>query len=240
MPLPRPLRALRAALDFPGRRIQREMRRLAAALPPAERVLDLGSGGAPYANLFPHRRYVAADLSGPADVRCDATALPFARQSFDRIVCTEMLEHVPDPDAALAEMRRVIRDEGVLILTTPLTWGVHSVQDYHRWTAAALRRLLARHGFLTAEVRPRGGVLFGLAAILLVVPWQVFGPSAERRPWQSALFWITYLLLLPPAFCCLALDGLDRRREFTNGYVALARAAAGTLAAAPAPSSTSE
>jgi SAM-dependent methyltransferase len=87
------------ALDPAARRIRTEIKRVAGGLAPADCVLDLGSGQAPYAGLFSHRRYVTADLFAGADVRCDATRLPFRRDVFDLVLCTEVLEHVPDPDA---------------------------------------------------------------------------------------------------------------------------------------------
>jgi SAM-dependent methyltransferase len=175
--------------------------------------------------MFPHEAYVTADLLAQADVRCEAGRLPFARSSFDLVLCTEVLEHVPDPHATLQEIRRTLKLSGSLVLSTPLTWGVHEPRDFHRWTDSGLRNLLGSHGFTVVDLRPRGGILLCLSALLLVVPWQVFGAATERRAWQTALFATTYLLLLPLAMLLAALDGLDRRRHFTQGYVALCRPA---------------
>ena len=61
--------------------------------------------------------------------------------------------------------------------------------------------------------------------MLLVVPWQLLGESAGRRPWQSLLYAILYALLLPFALLLASLDGLDRRRHFTHGYALLCRPA---------------
>lgn len=219
------LHRLALAIDPATRRITAELRRVRGLIPPAERVLDLGSGEAPYAGLFPHRRYVSADLVAGADVRCDAATLPFARRSFDLVLCTEVLEHLSDPEDALREIRRVVTDTGTLVLATPLTWGVHADRDFHRWTDTGLRRLLDRAGFTVVQMRARGGILLCVAELLLVVPWQLFGGAAERRPWQTALFAVTYALVLPPALFLAALDPLDRRQHFTHGYVTLCRPA---------------
>jgi SAM-dependent methyltransferase len=219
------LRNLAVAIDPAQRRLRTALRSLAVRLPVANRVLDLGSGRAPYAGMFPHEAYVTADLLAQADVRCEAGRLPFARSSFDLVLCTEVLEHVPDPHATLQEIRRTLTLSGSLVLSTPLTWGVHEPRDFHRWTDSGLRNLLGSHGFTVVELRPRGGILLCLSALLLVVPWQVFGAATERRAWQTALFATTYLLLLPLAILLAALDGLDRRRHFTQGYVALCRPA---------------
>jgi len=239
-------RKLALALDPGARRIRREIAGLAAHVAPAECVLDLGSGDAPYADLFRHRSYVTADLFAGADVRCDAMHLPFRGAAFDLVICTEVLEHVPGPDAVLQEIRRVMTGGGTLILTTPLTWGVHAPQDYHRWTRSGLVRLLAGHGFEVDDCRARGGVFLVLAALLLVIPWQVLGEARERRWWQTALFTVAYPLLVLPALVVGALDGLDRRQHFTLGYVVRcrtpggvtpARSAVRPLAAAATPAS---
>lgn len=52
-------------------------------------------------------------------VEGDVEALPFATGSFGTILCTEVIEHIPDPVAALAEFRRVLRPGGVLIGSVP-------------------------------------------------------------------------------------------------------------------------
>ena len=214
-------RKLALAVDPAARRIRAEIQRIAATLAPADSVLDLGSGQAPYEDLFPHRRYVTADLFAGADVRCDATVLPFRTAAFDLVLCTELLEHVPDPDATMREIRRVMRDRGALVLTTPLTWGVHASQDYHRWTDSGLVRLLTRHGFQVRRIRTRGGVFLALGALLLVIPWQVLGEARERAWWQTLLYAAGYALLVIPALGLAALDPLDRRQHFTLGYVVL-------------------
>jgi SAM-dependent methyltransferase len=230
-------RRLASVVDPAARRISREIARVAGVLRPADCVLDLGSGQAPYADLFPHRRYITADLFAAADVRCDATILPFASRTFDLVLCTEVLEHVPDPDATLQEIRRVLADRGTLILTTPLTWGVHALHDYHRWTESGLVRVLARHGFHVDQFRTRGGIFLALGALLLVIPWQVLGEARERSWWQTALYAVGYTFLIVPALALAALDPLDRRKHFTLGYVTLARSAVPLSAAAAAPAS---
>jgi SAM-dependent methyltransferase len=52
----------------------------------------------------------------------DATRLPFAEDAFDAVICSEVLEHLPDYHAALAEMRRVLKPSGRLCITVPHGW----------------------------------------------------------------------------------------------------------------------
>lgn len=216
-------RNLAVSLDPAQRRLRAMLHALAQQVSPVDRMLDLGSGRAPYVGMFSHRTCVTADLQAGAMVRCDAGQLPFVDGSFGLVLCTEVLEHVPDPNRTLTEIRRTLTASGALVLTTPLTWGVHDELDYHRWTERGLRQVLARHGFEVIELKPRGGVLLCLGALLLIVPWQLFGPARERHWWQTVLFVLGYAVLLPVGVALGALDGLDRRQHFTHGYVALCR-----------------
>ena len=52
----------------------------------------------------------------------DAARLPFAADTFDRIICSEVLEHVPDPDAVLAEISRILKPGGVFVASVPRYW----------------------------------------------------------------------------------------------------------------------
>lgn len=67
--------------------------------------------------------YVSADLEpGRADVAADLTALPFDDESFDLIVCSHVLEHVPDDRAAMCELHRVLRPGGTALVQTPVNY----------------------------------------------------------------------------------------------------------------------
>ena len=75
------------------------------------RVLDIG--GARRRGRFQppaEARWVVVDLAGACDVRADIVALPFRASAFDAIKATEVLEHVPDPAAALRECARVLTE----------------------------------------------------------------------------------------------------------------------------------
>lgn len=106
-------------------------------------VLDVGAGTAPYKNDLNHLTYIAHDFGeycgeklggtkayAQIDVKSDITAIPLNSQSIDYILCTEVLEHVPKPLEAIEEMSRLLRKDGIILLTTPLTGAIHQ-EPYH-------------------------------------------------------------------------------------------------------------
>ncbi len=131
----------------------------ARRLPPNARVLDAGAGDCRYAPIFAHTRYVAIDFArvnktyGPLDVIADLAAIPLTDASFDAIVCTQVLEHVPHPHAVLAEFYRLLRPGGTLWITAPLYYEEHEIPfDYYRYTQYGLRFLCEHVGFIVEEL----------------------------------------------------------------------------------------
>jgi SAM-dependent methyltransferase len=124
--------------------------------PPAK-VLDLGCGDAPYAPLFAHGvSYVSVDRERKYPVRTVADfvrELPFGDGSFDAVLCSQVLEHVPDPVLVVGEIYRVLKAGGIGFVSVPFAWEVHHYpQDWHRFTLDGLRELLG--AFSDCEVRP--------------------------------------------------------------------------------------
>lgn len=71
---------------------------------------------------LPGLRYVTADLRPEGvDVACDITRLPFEDASFDAILCSHVLEHVPDDRRAMRELRRVLRPGGWALVMVPFS-----------------------------------------------------------------------------------------------------------------------
>jgi ubiquinone/menaquinone biosynthesis C-methylase UbiE len=99
---------------------------------PDHRVLEVGCGAGHLLARLPAGRAVGLDLAesllartarrlrgGAALAQGDAAALPFAGAAFDRVYCSEVLEHLVDPAAAVREIRRVLRPGGVAVLSVP-------------------------------------------------------------------------------------------------------------------------
>jgi SAM-dependent methyltransferase len=165
------------------RELARRMAEVASTLRGHERILDYGCGTMPYRSLFENgqRQYVGADLEGNpgADLVIAPTGtLPIPDGSFDVVVSSQVLEHVEDPVAYLTEARRVLRPSGLLVLSTHGYWRYHPhPEDYWRWTAAGLNKVVESSGFSVLRLQ---GVMgpFGTATQL----WQDAAlPKVPRR-----------------------------------------------------------
>ncbi len=101
-------------------------------------VLDVGCGFKPWAGFFPGDgvHYVGIDhdrTMSSADALASGDALPFAANSFDALIYSEVLEHAADIPNALKEMRRVARDGALVYVSSPFVFPEHGVpHDYQR------------------------------------------------------------------------------------------------------------
>jgi len=121
--------------SFPVRAIERARTRQIVELLdvlPHHRVLEVGVGAGNVLDRVPTGLRFGLDLSASllrdarlrlasraTLLRGDAACLPFADDSFDRVLSSEVLEHLPDPGAAVGEIARVTRPGGIVVLSVP-------------------------------------------------------------------------------------------------------------------------
>ena len=120
------------------------------------RLVDYGCGDMPYRALLEPRveGYVGLDLPGNSRAEgwlnaAGGTDLPNASARW--VLSTQVLEHAPDPQAYLAECRRLLEPSGHLLLSTHGHWRFHPhPDDFWRWTSQGLRQILDDAGFAVA------------------------------------------------------------------------------------------
>ena len=194
----------------------------ARALPEGVRVLDAGAGEMRHAPFFERQRYFGIDLGvgdaawdyGKLHAVADLTALPFPERCFQAALNIVTLEHVKDPLAALRELQRVLDAGASALVIVPHEWEVHqSPHDYFRYTRHGMAYLFETAGFSSCSIQPVGG-FFRLLARRLMNSVQFF---------PVIFFPFLALLLAIPALLLPLLDPLDRERNFTLGYICIAR-----------------
>jgi len=147
-------------------------------LPAGSRILDAGAGELRNREHCGHMEYVSQDFceyggagggcgeglqssqwdTSRIDVVSDITTIPAPDASFDAILCSEVLEHVPEPTHALDEFTRLLKPGGVMILTAPFASNVH-MAPFHFCTGFSkywYEHHLPQRGFEIKELSPNG------------------------------------------------------------------------------------
>jgi SAM-dependent methyltransferase len=134
-----------------------------STLPVGSQVLDLGGNRIRKRGQFNIERYdlkvVYANLSTSKrpNVQGDAANIPFKNGSFDAVICSELLEHVPDPLAVLHEVYRILRDEGTLFICVPFLTQIHGdPYDYGRYTDFYWQKNLSEMEFHIVALERQG------------------------------------------------------------------------------------
>ena len=206
---------------------RRELFRTVQQLAPqlGGRILDVGCGNKPYAGLFSGDEYVGLEIDTPenrtnkcADYYYDGRIFPFPDQSFDSVVCNQVLEHVFTPDIFLQEIQRVMKPGGKLLLTVPFAWDEHEQPwDYARYTSFGLKSLLENNGLnvveqykLNADIRvlfqlinaylfkilwTRYPILNMLATIIIMAPFNILGALLYRLLPANPDFYLDQVVL---------------------------------------------
>lgn len=180
-------------------------------------LLDVGCGRKPHESLFRKaNNYIGVDLPESmhghqeVDIFASAVALPFRSGSFDAVLCTEVLEHTPAPSASLAEMARVVRQSGTVLITAPLNEPLHEQPfDYFRFTKYSLRLLMERAGLKVNRVLPLGGSWLSMGQQLSGFLYRTLGSRTGPEGEQAPRFLLGPLTVVICALVQLAAAGLD-------------------------------
>lgn len=151
----------------------------------------------------------------------DVERLPHPDESFDTVLCLEVLEYVHCVGHALAEMVRVLKTSGHLILAVPFLHRADNLHDYWRFTDHGLGEILKIDGLDIVKTVAQGGALAVAASVLK------YSINAERSAWRRILMGY---LARPVLSLMWRLDGPAVRRNdilatFSTGYLSISRKA---------------
>lgn len=202
------------------------VKRLADSLSDGARVLDAGAGSCPYQKHFQHVQYEAADFCeldrsyAAMSYVCDLSSIPVEDERYDLVLCTQVLEHVPDPPKVLREFNRILKPGGTLWLSAPMYYEEHDQPyDFFRYTQYSFRYLVENAGFEIKELNWVEGYYMTLAHQFEMAGVRLSAkPSAYGGGLVGLLVGIAVIPLRPFLLTLSALfSRLDLRHKYTDG-----------------------
>lgn len=187
-------------------------------------ILDVGSGKSDrYSRLFKFKKYVRLDISPDCkpDIVADAQNIPLPDKSFDSIISTQGLEHIPNPSKVILEFYRLLKENGCCLITVPFFNEMHEEpHDYWRFTRYSLEMMFKEAGFKIISIEPRGGFFSVIAQLFtryFINRFSLFETKfgAVANPFIK-LFGLTMVWL----------DKIDKshsNRKFSIGWVVVAQ-----------------
>lgn len=206
------------------------VRAKAATIPAGSKVLGVGAGTCPYRDFFNHCHYVTHDFGQYEGIKLGGTTeygkigivsplenIPVPDDSFDVVLCTEVLEHVPEPIEAIREIARILKPNGKLLLTSPLGSGLYQLpyHFYGGYTPEWYKRFLEEFDIEVSEITPNGGFFKHLAQECARASWILHERALVQEERAQDILKLFNDTL--PRFLC----GLDDKcfiEDFTVGY----------------------
>lgn len=187
------------------------------------KLLDAGAGRLSYRFILMDYcdSYNSVDIdtrSGEADTIGDIQKLPLKDESFDSVFCTQVLEHVPEPEKAMGEIFRVLKKGGYAVFTVPHLAYLHNEpHDYYRFTKHGLKHMLGKSGFEVGEIIPAGGLISFLGHILSTIVMNLTAavPVVNKLVFKINKFYVWTVVLLDEIF--------EKKKLYALNYIVVAR-----------------
>lgn len=189
------------------------------------RVLDVGAGEfSRYQDLFKCDEYIKMDIkkSDNVDVVGSAESIPFQDETFDSVVCTQVFEHLKNPQKAAAEISRVLKKGGICLLTVPQVNELHAEpNDYFRYTKFGLKEIFSQVGLDVLECSQRGGFFTLLAQ--LKIRYCIDRFNLYQRNWLGRLVSKLFSLAGQVMMFLDKIDHSQANRRHTLGWCLVLR-----------------
>jgi len=213
--------------------LYKELTRFASAYTESgKKILDVGCGTKPYKSLFKNNNYIGIDIdkkensdrNKKQDIFFDGETIPFGDEEFDIVITTEVFEHVENLEKLTKEINRVLKENGILFITTPFVWPEHETPyDFRRLTTFGHKKLLSENNFTNIKINKTTGV-FGTSGQII----SAFFTSALENislSYKTEFILkrlINILICFPIQLFFLLLDIIFRKKGITLDYIVLA------------------
>lgn len=159
--------------------------------------------------------HINIDLTTTPDIYADVLNLPIMDGVADVVLCTEVLEHLPNPQICANETYRILKKNGVAFISVPFIYPVHAdPYDFQRFTADGLRQLLDKFTFV--DICPMGGFPGTIGMLIEIGTPGIKGTNIIQKLIRRGLIFISRQLYQ------FDLNSLEKQPElwkkFTTGY----------------------
>lgn len=183
---------------FIRRSLYKEIKSIAPTL--KGKLMDFGCGRKPYRNLFNVSEYIGVDIevsghnheNSTIDIYYDGKTIPVQNEEFDAVFCSEVLEHLFEPEEILKEINRTMKPGAHLLITAPFCWNEHEVPyDYARYSSFGIVHILQKNGFTVLKQTKTGSFSRVIVQMITLYIYECF------KPMKTAGLLLTMLLIVP-------------------------------------------
>jgi len=143
------------------------------------KILDFGCGTKPFEQLFPVSEYIGLEydceqsrMKTKADFFYDGKHFPFDNNSFDNVLSTQVLEHVPNPQECLNEIARVLKSDGYVMISVPFSQEEHEEPyDFYRFSSYVIADMFNKADLEIIEYKK---LTCGVKAIISTITFYLF------------------------------------------------------------------
>jgi len=197
-------------------------------IPANQTILDAGAGECQYKQYCSHLKYTSQDFgeyngegdgvglqtkkwdNSRLDIVSDIANMPIPDHAFDNILCTEVLEHIPYPEKAIAEFSRILKKDGRLILTAPFCSQTHFA-PYHFCTGFNIywyKEVLSKNNFEISAYETNGNYFDYINQELMRTPLVI------KRYSIFGVFGLSlYIIILPLVLCLFLISLMSKKTE---------------------------
>jgi len=185
-------------------------------IPAGSRILDAGAGKLRFKPFCSYLKYVSQDFAryngqgdgaglqmgqwsqSNLDIVSDITQIPQPNDQYDAILCTEVFEHIPDPNAAIKEFYRLLKKGGQLIITAPFCCGTHFAPFYYYsgFSKYFYENYLLQYDFEIKEIKYNGNFFDYIAQEIRRMPTMAKAfTNTKVYLWEYLILFMNLLIL---------------------------------------------